>query len=591
MTSMTDETDMEDSIASSNKSVEVNEKDGTIVSVEENKDASTKLESKEIEDLIRTIRIACFDKEWKQVGDFLSDKSISNNKKITVFHDGDSDNCRHALVHGAPFHIVKGIIDLMDPESPKFLTFGDSAPSWLHLALLWTKDPAEDYFGKVPFDVIELLVSSGGRKLVNMQSKRKIHRKRTSLQLYLEQEEGYCPKIINLLLEVGGLELLEIEDEDGYSVRDFSNEPQRKIIIDYLKTLKGCSCPRVQKQIESLQAVDVTPKEFYDWIKDEEFDLVRRYLDDDKVSREAKMKCINVQTALDCRPFHLICRYHGPVDIAEKMVDIVSKDLLFLRDEDGKNSLHVACDFMLYAHEDDDYIPEDVDCEVHCEFVAFLLKRGGWKLLLETNEEGETALRNLMMFKLTNLECVKLVLKAGGGELLAFQDLPFFDDLGGHTILHYASWREEPDREVIKYLVSVGGTQLTEIKNNYGSRAEDDWSDELKEYIAFTTKTLPGLSDDLQCPICFDTLFDVHVISQCCHRFCKRCITQSYEKSGNTCPVCRTEFSIGNVKKDPLLSKLALTIKLSEQLAESQKENAMLREQLQNALKRKHDKL
>ena len=81
------------------------------------------------------------------------------------------------------------------------------------------------------------------------------------------------------------MELLEIEDEDGYSIRDFSNESQRKIIIDYLKTLKGC--PRVQKQIEALQAVDVTPKEFYYWIEDEEFDLVRRYLDDEKVSTEA----------------------------------------------------------------------------------------------------------------------------------------------------------------------------------------------------------------------------------------------------------------------------------------------------------------
>lgn len=147
-----------------------------------------------MEKLIHTISVACFDKEWKQFADFLSDKSISNNTKITVFQDDDSDNCRHALVHGAPFHICKSIIDLMDPDSPKFLTFGDSAPSQLHLALLWTKDPDDDFYGKVPFDVIELLVSSGGRKLVNMQSRRKIHRKRNSLQLYLEQEEENCPR-------------------------------------------------------------------------------------------------------------------------------------------------------------------------------------------------------------------------------------------------------------------------------------------------------------------------------------------------------------------------------------------------------------
>ncbi|GFH43563.1 hypothetical protein CTEN210_00036 [Chaetoceros tenuissimus] len=597
MTSMNDRTATADSNASRIKPTQGNEKDGTAVTLEENEDTSRELESKEIKELVRTIRIACFDKEWKQIEKILSDESISKEEKRIVFQDDDSDNCRHALVHGAPFHIVKSIIDLMDPDSPKFLSFGDSAPSWLHLALLWTKDPADDYYGKVPFDVIELLVSSGGRKLVNMQSKRKIHRKRTSLQLYLEQEEGNCPKIITLLLKVGGLELSEIEDEDGYSTRDFSNEPQRKIIIDYLKTLQ--ECPRVQKQIEAFQAVDVTPTEFYYWVKNEEFDRVRSYLNDEKVSTDAKMKCINVQTALDCRPFHLICNYHGPIDIAEKMVDIVGKDLLFLKDEDGKNSFHVACDHMLYAYEDDDYIPEDVDCEVHCEFVAFLLKRGGWKLLLETNNEGETALYNMMTCKLTNLECVKLVVKAGGDELLAFQDMPFFDDVGGNTILHYASDREDPDREVIKYLVSVGGTRLVEIKDNDGRRAEDYWSNELKEYIVFTTKTSPELSDDLQCPICYDTLFHVHLISQCCHRFCKKCITQSYNKIGNACPVCRAKFSMRNVKKDPLLGKLALAIReekcardeLQAQLSESQKENNMLREQLQNALKRKHHEL
>ena len=65
------------------------------------------------------------------------------------------------------------------------------------------------------------------------------------------------------------------------------------------------------------------------------------------------------------------------------------------------------------------------------------------------------------------------------------------------------------DREVIKYLVSVGGPQLTELRNNTGAKAEDEWSDELKEYIAFTTNTLPALSDDLQCPICFLSLIHI----------------------------------------------------------------------------------
>ena len=316
---------------------------------------------------------------------------------------------------------------------------------------------------------------------------------------------------------------------------------------------------------------------------------------------EAKMKCINVQTGLYDRPFHLLCRYHDPLDIAERIVDIMEKDFLFLKDYEGNTCLHKACDYNPYEDQDDDYVPEYIDFEVYCKFNAFLLSRGGWKLFVETNNEGETALYYLMMCKLTNLECVKLVVKAGGDKLLAFQDAPFSLSDGGNTIPHYASWRSQLDREIINHLVSVGGSRLTEMKNNDGFRAEDDWSDELKEYIEFTTKTLPALSDDLQFPFFFDTLYDVHVISQCCHRFCKRCITQSYEKRGNTCSRifnqgCEKGSIVGQAcicVKEEKDAKDLLQTKLSEQISESQKEIIIicLREQLQNALKQKHGDL
>ncbi|GFH46375.1 hypothetical protein CTEN210_02849 [Chaetoceros tenuissimus] len=477
-----------------------NDKGATTNRQGENEDTLIDFDMKMIDEFNLTIYRACKKQNWERIENFLSDNSISNQEKRMVFEQHDLRCCRFALIHGAPSHIIKGIIEVMDPESPQFLTFGDSDCSWLHSALRLTRP----------------------------------------------------------------------------------------------------ECPRVQKHIEAFEAVDVAPKEFYDWIEDKEFDQVRRYLDSEKVSREAKMKCINVDTELYGRPFYLLCRDHGPIDIAERIIDIMGKDFLFLEYEDGNNCLHIACDYILYGDEDDDNVPTDGDIEAYCDFVAFLLSRGGWKLLLETNKMGDTALCDLMLCKLTNLECVKLVLKAGGHELLAFRDeeIPGLS-WGGNTILHYASWRHQPDREVIKYLVSVGGPQLTEMKSNDGRRAEDSWSDELKEYIAFTTKTSSALSDDLQCPICFDTLFDVHVISQCCHRFCKSCITQSYEKRGSTCPVCRAEYSISDVKKDPLLSKLTIAVKeekdakevLQVQLLESQNENDFLREQVQKEPKRKHDEL
>lgn len=49
-------------------------------------------------------------------------------------------------------------------------------------------------FERASEDVIELLISSGGKKLVNTQSKS--DRERSSLQICLEHEEGHCPKKI-----------------------------------------------------------------------------------------------------------------------------------------------------------------------------------------------------------------------------------------------------------------------------------------------------------------------------------------------------------------------------------------------------------
>ncbi|GFH46371.1 hypothetical protein CTEN210_02845 [Chaetoceros tenuissimus] len=606
MTCRKDEND--DAIGARNNATQGNDKDEIIIRLGASEDTLIKFDKEKMDLFLSTMCRENIDlfhstisNDWKQIENFLSNKFISNEEKRMVLQKHNSSCCRIALISGAPFGVIKGMIDLIDPKSPHFLTFGDLGSSWLHLALRFTKASMHRnrMAEKVPFDVIELLVSRGGRRLVNMQSDCKSDRGRTSLQLYLGQEEGHCPKIINLLLEVGGMELLEIEDKDGYSTRDISNETQRKIIIDYLKTLK--ECPRVQRQIEAFEDTAVTPKEFYLWNRYAEFIKVRTYLNDEKVSGEAKMKCINAQIGFAGRPFHWFCKNHGPLDIAEKFVDIMGKDFLFLQDKDGNNCLHKACDFsnVVDEHGNYVYIPTDRDIEAHCEFVAFLLSLGGSRLLLETNNRGDTALYNVMMCRLTNLECVKVLIKIGGYDLLAFQDEENNWRYGGNTILHYASWRHQPDREVIKYLVTLGGQRLMEIENNSGNRAEDDWSDELKEYLAFNTKTLPALSDDLQCPICFDTLYDVHVISQCCHRFCKECITQSYEKRGNTCPVCRAKFSLGNVKKDPLFGKLALSVKeekdakevLQAQLSESQKEIEILRGQLQNAFKRKHDEL
>lgn len=88
------------------------------VSSIESTDPSNKVD---IDILTRTMHKACYAKGWKQVEDFLSDKSISNQDKRTILQNQNVEICKFAIGFGAPLHIIKNMIELMDPKSPHFL--------------------------------------------------------------------------------------------------------------------------------------------------------------------------------------------------------------------------------------------------------------------------------------------------------------------------------------------------------------------------------------------------------------------------------------------------------------------------------------
>ena len=128
--------------------------------------------------------------------------------------------------------------------------------------------------------------------------------------------------------------------------------------------------------------------------------------------------------------------------------------------------------------------------------------------------------------------------------------------------------------------LSCRGWSSNPVVHRNGEKAEDYWSQELKQYIDLHTKTpdLPPLSDDLQCPICFEIMDDVHIIPQCCHRFCKECITDAFNRNSKHCPICRMEYSIGEVRRDPLLCKFAiLAQEKNAELAKAKEELATLK--------------
>ncbi|GFH46426.1 hypothetical protein CTEN210_02900 [Chaetoceros tenuissimus] len=493
---------------------------------------------------------ACENKNWEIFQKFLSDESIAKKKKKLVLDK--NEECRDmALRWGAPLPTIKYLIDI---EGPDAISIGEC--SWLHTAMMYEC---------ISFEVVKLLVDIGGKDLVMMQSARLEHRKRTALHIHLGVGFWRHQKIIELLVRVGGVELLEIEDEDGYRIVDYCLEHERALIFNFLRNTYDARFFSTQKHLKTLQSlfVKATPKEIYCWIARSEFDKVNNYLHDGEVSREAKQRCFNYRDSQYNRSaFFYLCVYNDPGRIAASIIDLMGTDFLMISEAHGYTYLHATCKYLNgYG---------DHELQLQHGLVQLLLGQGGTALLCATNYYEETALHNLLSCNRVNFDSINLMVDIGGKDFL------LKTDMNRRTALHLASMQREPNKDVLLYLISEGGSDLRDISDHCGRKAEDYWSPELKQYIDLHTKTSPALSDDLQCPICFEIMNDVHIISQCCHRFCKKCITDAFLHNSK-CPVCRAEYTIGELRKDPLLCKFAILAKEKEnQLKEANEKNDIL---------------
>lgn len=64
---------------------------------------------------------------------------------------------------------------------------------------------------------------------------------------------------------------------------------------------------------------------------------------------------------------------------------------------------------------------------------------------------------------------------------------------------------------------------------------------------------LERIDDQIECPICLDTLTDTHIVPSCQHRFCGDCIKQSLSKCNNQCPSCRIHIPTRrSLRADPI---------------------------------------
>lgn len=604
------------------------EEEAEVVEASEQEEIETNPDMEEKRWINRTgLRLteACCRSDWDEFENFLSDEAISKEKKrqvVSIKNEYAMYPLNTGLERGAPISIVKHLIELMGEETVSLPIHTYRKYTWLHLASLYRY---------ASFDVIKCLVDIGGKNVVAMQSGNK---KRTAFHMYLEVG-GSCPKIIDLFLKVGGIEILDIADSFGYCPLENSNRSARVAIIASLQTMD--QSPVVRNKIQALRSMALSPRQFHYLVQQGDFDDVQEFLSNEEYSKEEKMRCLNFRDMRENRrSFELFCMLLGPPVVAEAIVQVMGKDFLYTRDDDGDDSsgdtcLHIACCPWILMEYDDSFY----NVEKQSRLVEYLYSRTGGKLLFVTNKAGETCLHNLTKCYFTelNLNSIKLMVEAGGQKLLLMKDnegktalhnacdymdynqsnldvvkylvesggqeLLLSQDNDGNTPLHIAE-----NKELIQYLLSVSRPNVRETKNKEGDKAEDLWSLDVKEYIDLISTAVDSLSDDLQCPICLETANAVYFIPQCHHHFCKQCITQSAQKENSSnCPICRGEFRLRDVREDPLIgpilqSKLlkAETKKqedlknVQKQLMDAKEENIHLLDELNN-LKRKYNEL
>ena len=490
------------------------------------------------EDLLNTwdsVFSACCQRQWDVLEQFLSDEDISIDDKKKIIHFRYCGFLEVVIGKGAPLTIIKALVDIEGVDMAIPTISDKDTCSWLHAAVMHKGTPLE---------VIQFYVDIGGKELVLMQSD--YHYRRTAMHIAVGING--TQEIIELFLKVGGLELLDITDNGGFQVIDYCGKAEKEVIVNCLRSMEMNSNPSVHQYLERFESSRITPKEMENWIYKGQLEHLRDYLSDDKISKREKIKCLKYkESSLGRNLLHLCCFHCCPVDITRFILDLMDGNYPFYLDDLGNTCLHLACS----KH-------TDVDTKRRYEVVLFLIDHIGSCLLHQVNNVGETVLFKLITYNSTeniDLDLVKMMINIGGKDLVLVQDNMQC------SVLHHISIGllvgEELDKELFVYLVSKGGSKLRKLTDEYGKKAEDYWTDDLKDYIQLSTRELPSLSDDIQCPICFDAMTDVLMITRCFHRFCRKCITKSYLLNGHNCPICRIEFSIEELRHDPLLTRFA----------------------------------
>lgn len=81
--------------------------------------------------------------------------------------------------------------------------------------------------------------------------------------------------------------------------------------------------------------------------------------------------------------------------------------------------------------------------------------------------------------------------------------------------------------------------------------------DQVKKRHKAMENFVTELKQDLECPICIEPFQNAHMVPECGHHFCKKCIEDALQRCNNECPICRSKItSKRGLRQGKLISKI-----------------------------------
>lgn len=81
--------------------------------------------------------------------------------------------------------------------------------------------------------------------------------------------------------------------------------------------------------------------------------------------------------------------------------------------------------------------------------------------------------------------------------------------------------------------------------------------DQVKKRHKAMENFVTELKQNLECPICIEPFKNAHMVPECGHHFCKKCIEDALQNCNNECPICRSKItSKRGLRQGKLISRI-----------------------------------